>query len=182
MRTLLKHSFTLIVTIAIAVGCALYSCNTNGCTDNRSSIPLAEFYSSSTLNGITLDSLEIYGIDATDTIPLLSAGSEASQVYLPMRSTTSTTSWVLAYRWHNLNIAGIKDTLSFDYDAEPWFATDECGAMYRYRINSVNYTTNIIDSVGIVDSLITNIDCVDMKIYFRTEAAESNRSSKIIKR
>lgn len=41
--------------------------------------------------------------------------------------------------------------------------------MYRYSIEKLNYTTHLIDSVGLVDSLITNADIETIRIYFRTE-------------
>ncbi len=40
--------------------------------------------------------------------------------------------------------------------------------MYYYRINRCTTTYNLIDSVVVADSLITNVDMVRIKIYFRT--------------
>lgn len=39
--------------------------------------------------------------------------------------------------------------------------------MYYYRISSVETSTNLIDSVTVVDSLVTNADRISFKIYFR---------------
>ena len=40
--------------------------------------------------------------------------------------------------------------------------------MYRFRITDVVYTRHLIDSVGVTDSLITNIDFQRIKIFMRT--------------
>lgn len=174
MGKILRHSIFAAIT-GVAAAIVAVSCNTSGCTDNRSSLPLAEFYSSTTLDPIVLDSLEITGVGAPDSAILLSPGTQASQVHLPMRAMQSSTSWCFAYRWADIDRPENNDTVSFDYEALPYFASDDCGAMYRYRIRRLDYTTHLIDSIGIVDSLITNIDDVDIHIYFRTrEADEQN--------
>jgi hypothetical protein len=40
--------------------------------------------------------------------------------------------------------------------------------MYRYNIKEVSYTTHLIDSIAVLDSLITNVDDTQLRIYFRT--------------
>ena len=39
--------------------------------------------------------------------------------------------------------------------------------MYRYRIDRIDYTRHLIDSIGCRDSLITNIDTEWLQIYFK---------------
>lgn len=165
---------------AAVLACAFAACNTSGCTDNRSSIPLARFYSSSSLKEISLDSLEITGVGAPDSAILVVPGTKVSEIHLPMRATAKTTAWCFAYHWADLDSPANNDTISFSYDAEPYFASDECGAMYRYRITDMTHTSHLIDSVALVSPLITNIDDVDIRIYFRTaeETPANARSSK----
>ena len=43
--------------------------------------------------------------------------------------------------------------------------------MYNYRITRCTTTYNLIDSVVVADSLITNTDRLRIKIYFRTAQA-----------
>lgn len=64
------------------------------------------------------------------------------------------------------------DTVEFEYESIPYFASEECGASYRYRVTKVSHTTHLIDSVRMADSLITNIDRVAILIYFRTQEAD----------
>lgn len=147
----------------------LPGCNTTGCTDNRNSVPLAKFCSSADEKSLTVDSMTIAGIGAPGDSLLLSG--PGSEVYLPFRSTLPSTSFRFAYKQKVLADAGIADTVRFTYDAIPHFVSEECGAMYYYRIRSVSYTTFLIDSIGVTDSLITNIERPRIIIYFRTAKA-----------
>lgn len=153
-----------IVALSI-LSMALASCSSDGCLENRSSLPLAGFYSSKD-EAISLDSLEISGIGALDPEPLISAGERISTVYLPMRSTETTTAWQFAYRYKYLD--GLCDTISFTYSSDPYFASYDCGVVYKYHIEEMHHTFHLIDSVIITDSLVTNTDIQRIKIYFRT--------------
>ena len=66
------------------------------------------------------------------------------------------------------------DTLTFGYTSSPYFASEQCGAMLLYEIHSFKYTRHLVDSVAIVDSLITNTDLERIKIYFRTSTDETD--------
>lgn len=162
------HKISIAATVA-AIAAAAAACNTSGCLDNRSALPLAEFYDSRTGSVVSIDSLEVVGVGAPDGDVLSEARPAKSRLYLPMRSTQSSTAWRFIYRQKELEEAGVEDEISFDYESLPYFASEECGATYRYRVRRVAYTTNVIDSVVMTgDSLITNVDAVNIRIYFRT--------------
>lgn len=148
------------------------SCSNNGCTENRSAVPLARFFDSNTDKVITLDSLSVSGVDQPGDSVLSAAGKPVSEVYLPMRPTHDNVKWCFAYKWKHLDYPQFYDTIAFSYDTTPFFASEECGAYYRYRITEMSFTDHLIESVEIVDSLITNIDRVYVKIYFRVEEEE----------
>lgn len=182
MGKILIHKIKLLLLAVGAILLTLTSCNTSGCTDNRSAIPLAEFYSSSSGQVIALDSLQIHGIGAPGDSMLVTPGDKISRVYLPMHATANTTSWCISYKWKNLDFPELNDTISLDYQAEPWFASDDCGVMYRYNVDRCSYTDHLIDSVSIATPLITNLDQVAINIYFRVDAEVSQSTSgKIIK-
>ncbi|HRF69020.1 MAG TPA: DUF6452 family protein [Muribaculum sp.] len=147
------------------------SCNTSGCTENKSSIPLAGFYSYETLGAITVNEISIGGVDAPDDSLLLDNGS-AGKMYLPFRSTAEETSYFIRYESEQLGGGALYDIITFNYTSIPYFASEECGAMFRYKINEMYYTKHLIDSVGLVDSLITNEDVEKIHIYFRTADIE----------
>ena len=86
-----------------------------------------------------------------------------------MRSTKQSTAW--RFRYDQEGHEGLDDIVTFDYESQPFFASEECGAMYNYRITRCTTTYNLIDSVVVADSLITNTDRLRLTIYFRTAQA-----------
>lgn len=150
---------------------ALGSCNTTGCTENQNSVPLADFYSYNTGEPIALDSISVGGLDAPGDSLLAGPSGSVSSVYLPFRSTASSTTFIIKYLQKSLADYGVQDQLTFYYESHPWFASEECGAMYNYRITRVSHTYQILDSVGLTDSLVTNIDLATIRLYFRTSPA-----------
>ncbi len=161
MGKILNHIIALAI---IFLASCIYSCNTDGCTENQSSIPLAGFYSSENGTAISVSSLEIIGIGAICDSILNNSISAIQQVYLPLRSTQNNT----AYRFQYNDSIIYCDTIWFEYNSTPYFASEECGAMYRYTITSTRYTNFFIDSVIVTDPEITNIDVERIKIYFKT--------------
>lgn len=145
---------------------ALWSCNTGGCYDNQNSIPKAAMYSSATGSAMSVRFVGIRGAGAPHDSVLVDAGRTFSEVYLPMRPGRPSTEWYLEYKLGD-DLGDVPgDTVIFTYDSEPVFVSEECGAMYRYRIRRCDFTTNVVDSVVVTDSLITNVDKVSIRIYF----------------
>lgn len=172
MRNLLGILMALAL-MAMAVGC-----NTNGCLENRNSVPKAGFYGSADVKAMTLDSVAIVGLGMADSLPLSAAGQRISSIYLPMRSTETETGWVFQYKWKVLDYEQLYDTLVFRYDSAPFFSSNECGVIFKYHITSMQYTRHLIDSIALVDSLITNVDIEQIKIYFRTAEEEEPEDQK----
>lgn len=157
----------------------LASCSNVGCTENQNSIPLAGFYSMSTHQAVTPDSIAIGGVGAPNDTLLLGPGSRATQVYLPFRSTAPQTEFYIQYKQKALDYPWLTDTLRFVYTATPYFASEDCGAMYHYLITGFSYTTHLIDSVAVTDSLITNIDRETIQIYFRTSEPADDDNTEV---
>lgn len=147
------------------------ACNSTGCLQNRNSVPLAGFYSVSG-QSIIVDSLDVVGLDMPIDTPLYSAGEKLKSVYLPMRSTQPSTTWLFRYRSKGLDFDQLIDTLTFVYDSKPYFASTDCGVIYKYHITSLKCTNHLIERVEITDSVITNFDIEQIKIFFRTQEEE----------
>lgn len=109
------------------------------------------------------------GIGARGDSALLVPGEKASSVYLPMRTGADRVSWKIEYAWKAYAEEGVADTVTVDYDRIAWFAGEECGAMYKYRIRNVEYTRNLIDSIAVPDSMVINVDRPTYEIYFNIE-------------
>ena len=170
MTTRRGNKLTVIAVMVLTVLTAsMTGCNTTGCTDNRSSLLLTGFYSSTDRRAISIDSLELGGVGAPHDSLLVSLNERPNQVYMPLRSRDSETSFCFHYAAKALSDPRLNDTISLWYTSEPYFASEECGAMYRYKIHRLTYTTHLIDSVGLRDSLINNANVERMMIFFRTQ-------------
>ncbi len=145
----------------------LSGCNSSGCTDNKSSIPLAGFYSYTTLNEVTVKQISIGGVDAPND-SLIVNNSSASEVYLPFRAEYDATQFYIHYHSVGIDDPAYNDTLTFTYSRVPYFASEECGAMYKYEITEFTSTYHLIDSIALIDSVITNADRETIRLYFRT--------------
>lgn len=146
-------------------------CNSSGCMENQSSIPLAGFYSAGTEERVVIDSIKVYGLGAPGDSALTSS-VRASQVYLPLRSSAESTAFCFRYLQKDLDTPQLIDTLTLDYDSEPRFVSEECGAMYFYHVRRLTHTRHLIDSVAMPDSLIDNVDIERLKIYFLTQTVD----------
>lgn len=146
------------------------SCNTQGCNENRSALPLMGFYSSTTGGSVMLDSLAIGGVDAPDDSLLLKPGERTPSLYIPFRADRQVTQYYFHYAYpsQGLDNPALNDTLTFRYTSTPYFASEECGAYYVYTLTSFRYTRHLIDSVAIVDSVFTNVEMERIKVFFRT--------------
>lgn len=167
-----RQTLIILIGLTAASVAALAGCNTSGCTDNRSSLLLTGFYAMETRKAITVDSLEIGGVDAPHDSLLVAIDDKVSEFYMPLRSQFTSTTFNIHYASKALDDPAIDDVITLDYQAEPYFASEECGAMYRYRVHRLEYTRHIIDSIALPDSLIDNVNTQRMKIFLRTEAPE----------
>ncbi|MDD7342877.1 MAG: DUF6452 family protein [Bacteroidales bacterium] len=164
--TTLHH--TLLAATLLAATAALAACSSDGCTDNGSSLPLAAFYTSGSTQSLSVPNLTVRGIGAPGDSALLSAET-VSQVYLPLRPSCDSTSFVLNYGSQSTTEARTTDTLTLRYRAVPAFVSQECGAMYVFEVGSWSATAHGIDSVAISDPVITNANRIAIKIYMRAQ-------------
>ncbi len=171
-----RFRLILLLPVVAVMLAGIAGCNTSGCTDNRSSLLLTGFYSSDTWKAISIDSLEMGGVGAPHDSLLIDLSERPNQVYMPLRSQQTTTSFFFHYAAKELSNPALNDTVTLDYSSEPYFASEECGAMYRYHVHRLEYTTHLIDSIALPDSLINNVNVERMKIFFRTAKPDENDS------
>lgn len=157
--------------------CMLQSgCNSSGCTDLQSSLPKAGFYDAQSGKAIAVSNINVAGVGAPhDSILYLSGSTNLSEVYLPLQSNKQSTQYRFIYG--KITSETVVDDLPSDivtinYSSHPYFASEECGAMYSYTINSISHTSLLIDSIALVDSVVTNTDVERIKIYFNIESGQ----------
>ena len=148
----------------------LAACGDGSCYDNGSSLPLARFYESGTTSTLTVLNHTVKGIDSPgDTI--LIKNSSVSECYLPLRATVNTTQYELRYGTEE-GKASVADTITFNYKPVPYFSSHECGAMYNFEVSSLTTTHHVIDSVTLVNPVITNTTNVALRIYISDDDTE----------
>ncbi len=179
MRSEKKYKARRVLPVAVAalpLSALLPACNSQGLTDNHNALPLMGFYAVTTDDGwklreeaIALDSLDIGGVGAPDDSLLVASGQRVGSLYLPFRYHSEQTAFFFHYNYKSqgLDKPVFNDTITFTYDSEPYFASEECGAMYRYMVRKVVYTRHLIDSVAVSDSVITNVERERFKVFFR---------------
>ena len=164
----LVESLFVCVCVAGMGGCA-----TDGCVDNRSSIPLAQFYSyDAQESALSIDSISIFGIGQPTDSMLLDSAIAVTQVYLPLRIAHDTTQYVIRYDQQGLSLPRYNDTLTFVYRSYPYFASIDCGAMYNFVIDTCRYTRNVLDSVAVIVPEITNKNVESVRIFYTVQSTE----------
>ena len=158
MRLSGKYCASLVVSLSVTA--ALVSCSNDNCMGNSSGIPLAAFLNEGAK--VTMQNLTVYGIGAPNDSAIIRNAS-AGQVYLPLRITAHSCQYVLDYNSDDVE----NDTITFNYDIIPYFESRECGAMYNFKITSWEFTQNEIDSVTVLNQLITNSDVVTINIHIQ---------------
>lgn len=151
----------------------LAGCSTSECYDNQNSLPLAGFYASGEKPlPISIDSISILGIGAPGDSILQDSVRSISEVYLPFRIDENSTTYEIRYLSGLFGQFRVKDIITFNYDIVPMFVSTACGTVYYYKMNSIDYTDNLIDSVTCPGGVITNENIENLKIYFRVDLEE----------
>lgn len=149
------------------------ACGNDECYENKNSLPLAGFYSSDSVPAaISLSAVTIYGIGVPGDSILHDSVSGLTETYLPFRIDEDNTSFVIKYLEENLAMFDIADTITFDYECVPWFVSAACGAIYKYKMNSISTTHHVIDSVTCPSGEIDNTNAENLRIYFRVSTSE----------
>lgn len=153
----------LILALLLSV-MMLTACSDSSCDGNGSSLPLAAFYVDGKQQSVS--GLTIKGIGAPGD-SVLYKGSTLSEAYLPLRASTTSTSYALSRPIIiGQDTLQANDTISFDYEPIVFFHSEECGAMFNFDIKRVTFTENGIDSVVMLTTLVTNSRTPVMRIHF----------------
>ena len=156
----LSH-ITVMALMLTLLGVGFIACSDDSCYDNGSSLPLATFYlggSQQSINGLTIKGIGVPGDS------LLADATTVSEIYLPLRASVNTTSFAFSHPLNDEIV--VSDTLTIGYQPIAFFHSKECGAMYNFNIESIDYTQHGIDSVVVVTPLVTNALVPSLRIYF----------------
>lgn len=147
---------------------AIGACTNEECYENKNSLPLAGFYSSDSVpKSVSIANVSVYGIGAPGDSVLHDSVASLSETYLPFRIDQESTSYVIKYLEGRLGLLSVADTITFNYEIQPWFESSACGAFYRYLIKDIETTHHVIDSVTCPGGVIDNKNAENIRIYFR---------------
>jgi hypothetical protein len=150
--------------LTVALVASLTGCNDNNCPLTTISYAHFDFYGSTSkkavswTNAMTVAGYPMDDEELTDTI--YNAESRLSSLSLPLSYTEQTT-FVLHYT--DL----MKDVITVKHHNIPYVSDIECGTMMFYKIESIDYTTNAIDSIVVKNADINNEEKQNFIIYFR---------------
>jgi len=153
--------FRRISLLYITGFCLLFfSCESEKiCEQSTVSTLNAGFYSvkDSIPEAVSVDDFTVYGIGRADSLIYEQANSVGS-FDLPFSHSVDTTGFVLT-------LGTETDTLTFLYSRELHLLSMECGITTYYYIESIDNTSNVIDSVIIVNEKVTTGDDENIQIY-----------------
>lgn len=152
--------------LAVFAALLVAACTNDECLENKNALPYAAFYTSQIEPAsVSLDSVTIYGIGAPGDSLLADTASNVSSIYLPFDIEADKSSFVI--RYEALKSAENADTITFTYDAKPFFVSAGCGVSYQYEIKDIATTHLLIDSVTCPAGTITNVAGTNINIYFK---------------
>jgi len=122
----------------------------------------ASFYNSTTKKAMS-PSVTVMGIGSDS---LLYNEESAYSVLLPLAK-TDTSNFII---W----IDSKSDSISFIYTTTQKYASMESGFYYEYKLQSVGFSQNRIDSVEIKDSLVTTKWNENIKLYIHPLSVSNN--------
>lgn len=176
-KTKKKRSLFLLPFLAAAsVAAALWSCSTEECYNNRNALPYAGFFgiAEGKIQSLRIDSMAVYGIGAPGDSLLHNGKSGISELYLPFRIDSDTTSYVFRLINKSLGDFILSDTVTFVYNREARFVSSACGVSYVFSIDTIMTRGILIDSVVCEGNKITNANIQNLKIYFNTGEEEND--------
>jgi hypothetical protein len=135
--------------IAAALLVALYACNDSSfCLSNQHAIQ-ASFYASANNKDkdTTLYGISVWGFENDS---LLHDSTAVNEMYLPSNLNHDSTQFIiLEEKIIGETIIRDYDTLLFIYQRELEYVSGDCGMAFNLVLDTIIYTTNIIDSVRI---------------------------------
>ena len=171
MRKLLTY---ILVGMTVCGSFAIASCaEDDDCSGNARHMVTAnikQIYSNDSASWEIPDTLDILTVYAmgTDSI-IINDKTSASSLSLPLRTNVEETTLVFSYTYHagdTLPQHYDKDTIVFRHNNTPYFLTLDCNFVVKQVITGVSYTTNVLDSIVIVNPTAALDGTENIKIYY----------------
>lgn len=163
----MKNIFTVLVPFLLF--CFLIqSCAESDCSLSTTSLAHFDFLDSKSHQPVELtEGAMITGIITIgDTLDIDTVFNQAKSYMSVPLSYTDRTTYVMHYN------ETLRDTIRIIHKNIPYVSDIECGAMMFYHVEKMEYTTNVLDSVILVNPDINNEEKKNFNIYYRAADAE----------
>lgn len=151
MKKIFLHAI-IFITSALCLTCTEESCDLEtGVTVH------AGFYSTESLEQISIDSLDVYGLDIPDSSLYSMAATD--NIELPLNPSANGCSFVISN-------AGRADTLVISYQPNLLFLSRACGYIYTFELKEVQFTANDIFNILIINNSVNPGDEENIQIFF----------------
>lgn len=163
----MKHNTCLLLIAFTLFG---ISCtNDESCTQDRIAKMGVGFYTralTDTLRKVyttrekSLDTLSIRGLAANGTLidSILYKSKTIQKVYLPLNKFENSSKFVLTFKT-------AKDTIEVLHTNTDYYLSLECGCMKVHSIDTVLTTTNLIDSVKIINHKVNATNAEHLQVF-----------------
>ena len=164
----------ILIIIGVCVLTGVTSCaEDDDCSGNARHMLTANFMTVITTDSATwevpvkLDTLTVYA-NRTDSI-IINDMTEVESISLPLRTNLEETTMVFSYTFHegdSLPQFYDKDTITFRHHNTPYFLTMDCNFAVKQVLTDISYTTNMLDSIVIVNPTASIDGTENIKIYY----------------
>lgn len=134
------------------------SCTQGSCFEETESYLKASFYSYTTKKNTAPTSLTLSGLN--DTTKIYNKATGVIHGLFPLNASEPSCIFIII-------INGVSDTVKFQYDTYPHLISKECGYTYYHTLESEPVQSyHAIDSIGIINKTITNLNVENIRIYY----------------
>lgn len=153
-----------VLLVSIVAGVMAVSCSEGDCSLLGRPRALFNLYDSESKQGITyLDTITITSL-YTDSV-LLNRRYNFSGFSLPLRYTEEETVFVLTA----VDSIGIwRDTLRISHTNKPYFSSLDCGREMFHTIQSISYTSHLLDSIVLINPDVDTYEKENFQIFYPT--------------
>jgi hypothetical protein len=155
----------LIALLLLGISCT----SSEDCTEDRIAKMGVGFYTRTLTNATkpvyvtsaqSLDTLSVRGLAANGTLidSILYKSKNIQKIYLPLNKFESSSKFVLTFKT-------AKDTIEVLHTNTDYYLSLECGCMKVHSIDTVLTTTNLIDSVKIINHKVNATNAEHIQIF-----------------
>jgi hypothetical protein len=147
---LLLYLHLLILTVLLG------SCSAGTCFDETEARSKATFYSMETKKALSPDTLTIF---ATGRDTIYKKAIKQKNAEFPLFAEDTVCQFIVI-------INGVSDTMKYRYSSSTHLLSKECGFTFFFRLDTVTFTKNTLDSVSVLKKTVTTLNEENIRIFF----------------